>query len=67
MDFPGQLKYAEYSLFEISDETDGYKLKVGGFSGNAGNALKTHNNMKFSAKDRDLLERSGMRIVIQQT
>ena len=54
MDFPGEIKYAEYTLFEISDEQDGYRLKIGGYSGNAGDALKEHNNRKFSAKDRDV-------------
>ena len=53
MDFPGQIKYAEYSLFEISNEADGYRLAIGGYSGTAGDALIYHSNMKFSTKDRD--------------
>ena len=54
MDFPGQIKYAEYSLFEISNEADGYKLAIGGYSGTAGDSMNYHNGMKFSTKDRDL-------------
>ena len=53
MDFPGEIKYAEYKLFEISDEQDGYRLKIGGYSGNVRNSLASHNNMKFSTKDVD--------------
>ena len=50
---PGEAKYAEYSLFEIRDESDGYRLIIGGYTGNAGDSLTYHNNMKFSTKDRD--------------
>ncbi|XP_065058650.1 ficolin-1-like [Rhopilema esculentum] len=46
-------KYAKYSLFEISGEVDGYRLKVGGYSGDAGDSLARQNNMKFSTKDKD--------------
>ena len=53
MDFPGQIKYAEYSLFEISNEADGYKLAISNYSGNAGDSLFVHNGMKFTTKDID--------------
>ena len=52
-DLPG-LRYAEYSLFEISSESDGYRLTIGGYSGNAGDSLAYHNNIKFTTKDNDL-------------
>ncbi|XP_065058543.1 ficolin-1-like [Rhopilema esculentum] len=52
MDFADK-KYAKYSLFEISGESDGYRLKVGGYSGDAGDSLIYHNDMKFSTKDKD--------------
>ena len=52
MDF-AEKKYATYSLFEISGESDGYRLKVGGYSGDAGDSLNYHNDMKFSTKDKD--------------
>ncbi|XP_065058542.1 ficolin-2-like [Rhopilema esculentum] len=46
-------KYAKYSLFEISGELDGYRLKVGGYSGDAGDSLSFQNGMKFTTKDKD--------------
>ena len=46
-------KYAKYSLFEISGESDGYLLEVGGYSGDAGDSLAKQNKMKFSTKDKD--------------
>ena len=53
MDIPGEIRYAEYSLFEITNEADGYRLKIGGYSGNAGNSLDYQNGMKFTTKDHD--------------
>ena len=47
------LKYAEYSRFEISDESHGYNLTVKGYSGNASNSLGYHSGMKFSTMDKD--------------
>ena len=51
--------YAVYTTFKISSETDGYRLKVGGFSGNAGDSMSYHNGMKFSTKDQDNDEIAG--------
>ncbi len=48
-----KLFYATYTLFEIGNEADGYRLNIDGYSGDAGNSLKTHNGMKFSTYDRD--------------
>ena len=44
--------YAEYIKFEVLSESEGCQLKIGGFSGNAGDSLTYHNNQKFSTKDR---------------
>eukprot|EP00795_Rhopilema_esculentum_P000510 gene510-10190_t len=45
-------KYANYSLFEISGESDGYRLKVGSYSGDAGDSLIDHNDKMFATKDK---------------
>ena len=45
--------YAEYTTFRVSDESDKYRLTVGGYSGNAGDSLAAHNGMFFSTYDRD--------------
>ncbi|XP_059142926.1 ficolin-2-like [Physella acuta] len=39
--------------FNVSSETDGYRLKVGGFTGDAWNCLADHNGMMFTTYDRD--------------
>ncbi|XP_059166132.1 ficolin-1-like [Physella acuta] len=46
--------FAKYSRFSVYGEVEGYRLKVSGYSGNAGDALVfVHNNMKFSTFDKD--------------
>ncbi|CAG2186091.1 Angiopoietin-related protein 1,Veficolin-1,Ficolin-1-A,Ryncolin-1,Fibrinogen C domain-containing protein 1,Tenascin-N,Angiopoietin-related protein 7,Angiopoietin-related protein 6,Ficolin-3,Fibrinogen-like protein 1,Ficolin-1,Ficolin-1-B,Fibrinogen beta chain,Angiopoietin-4,Tenascin-R,Ryncolin-2,Fibrinogen C domain-containing protein 1-A,Microfibril-associated glycoprotein 4,Fibrinogen-like protein A,Ryncolin-3,Angiopoietin-2,Tenascin-X,Ficolin-2,Fibrinogenalpha chain,Tenascin,Angiopoietin-related protein len=45
--------YAKYQTFVVGDASSQYKLTVGSYSGNAGDSLKYHNGMKFSAVDRD--------------
>ncbi|XP_052084629.1 microfibril-associated glycoprotein 4-like [Mytilus californianus] len=52
-DFDNQVRYAEYEMFSIGDERDGYQLAVNGYSGDAGDSLLAHNGMKFSTFDRD--------------
>jgi hypothetical protein len=32
-DFEGNMRYAEYGLFDVADETDNYRLTVGQYSG----------------------------------
>ncbi|CAL4069975.1 unnamed protein product [Meganyctiphanes norvegica] len=44
---------AQYKDFSIGDEESGYKLYVGGYSGDAGDSLALHNGMMFTTKDRD--------------
>ncbi|XP_059159481.1 ficolin-1-like [Physella acuta] len=46
--------FARYARFQLYGEPEGYRLKVSGYSGNAGDALaQTHNNQKFSTFDKD--------------
>ncbi|CAG2230897.1 Angiopoietin-related protein 1,Veficolin-1,Ficolin-1-A,Angiopoietin-1,Fibrinogen C domain-containing protein 1,Ryncolin-1,Tenascin-N,Angiopoietin-related protein 7,Angiopoietin-related protein 6,Ficolin-3,Fibrinogen C domain-containing protein 1-B,Fibroleukin,Fibrinogen-like protein 1,Ficolin-1,Ficolin-1-B,Angiopoietin-4,Tenascin-R,Ryncolin-2,Techylectin-5B,Fibrinogen C domain-containing protein 1-A,Microfibril-associated glycoprotein 4,Fibrinogen-like protein A,Ryncolin-3,Angiopoietin-2,Tenascin-X,Ficolin len=52
-DFDGNKAYAKYSTFYIGDKSTNYKLTVKGYSGTAGDSLKTHNKQAFSTKDKD--------------
>ncbi|XP_059156087.1 ficolin-1-like [Physella acuta] len=52
--FKGKNYYAKYARIQVCSEIEGYRLKVSGYSGNAGDALtERHNNQKFSTFDRD--------------
>ena len=56
-DWNGVRVYAKYGTFNISDEQAKYRLKVGSYSGTAGDSLGPGdydlNNMAFTTKDRD--------------
>ncbi|WAR00477.1 ANGP1-like protein [Mya arenaria] len=52
-DWEGNITYAEYDTFMITDEVGRYALHVSGYSGNAGDSLSYHDGMKFSTKDLD--------------
>ncbi|KAM7088739.1 fibrinogen-like protein 1-like protein [Ciconia maguari] len=64
-DATNNTKFADYNLFSVEDESHGYRLRLGMYTGTAedamdsDNARKVHNNMKFSAKDRDQDTYSG--------
>lgn len=51
-DFGLNMVYAHYSNFSVGAGPD-YMLKVGSYSGNAGDSLTYHNLQKFSTYDRD--------------
>ncbi|XP_063986510.1 protein scabrous-like [Diachasmimorpha longicaudata] len=53
-DISGTKWMAEYNHFVVLSEETGYELQLGGYSGNASDAFSYQNNMKFSAKDRDM-------------
>ncbi|PKK18778.1 fibrinogen-like protein A [Columba livia] len=52
-------RFADYNLFSVETESQGYRLRLGTYSGSAGDGMAlnsasaTHDNMKFSTKDRD--------------
>jgi len=49
----GEKKYAQYSSFSISNESNKYRSTISGYSGNAGDSFTSHNNFYFSTKDAD--------------
>eukprot|EP00915_Cephaloidophora_sp_WS-2016_P005778 GHVH01007650.1.p1 GENE.GHVH01007650.1~~GHVH01007650.1.p1 ORF type:complete len:408 (-),score=33.20 GHVH01007650.1:57-1280(-) len=52
-DFEGGKRHAIYQNFRISSESDGYRLRVTNYTGNANDGLAHHIGMRFSTKDRD--------------
>nr|XP_034306825.1 fibrinogen-like protein 1 [Crassostrea gigas] len=58
-DYDGNKKYAEYSLFNVSDGNDHYRLTVSGYSGTAGDSLSSTvgdekaDGEMFSTTDKD--------------
>ena len=44
---------AEYSQFQVANESQNYQLDVGGYSGDAGNSLKQVEGAMFSTFDRE--------------
>jgi ficolin len=44
---------AMYTTFTVDKESENYRLSVGGYSGDAGDSLASHNGMAFSTFDRD--------------
>ncbi|XP_020900723.1 fibrinogen-like protein A [Exaiptasia diaphana] len=51
-DWDGSRKYAKYGTFSVGDESDKYRLSVGGYSGTAGYSM-AYKNSAFTTKDRD--------------
>ncbi|XP_035788558.1 ficolin-2-like [Anopheles albimanus] len=53
-DFDGITAFARYNRFQISDESDLYRLNIlGTYSGTAGDAMRRCLNMAFTTSDRD--------------
>ncbi|XP_078698505.1 uncharacterized protein LOC144926000 [Branchiostoma floridae x Branchiostoma belcheri] len=53
MGWDGEERYAEYSTFRVSGESDQYRLHVSGYSGTEENAMDLNNGQMFSTVDRD--------------
>ena len=52
-DFDGDVRYAEYTVFQVGDSDSKYRLTVSGYHGNAGDGLAYQNGRPFSTRDRD--------------
>ncbi|XP_073687738.1 uncharacterized protein fgl2b [Garra rufa] len=57
-DFEGVKEYAHYDNFSVADESQQYRLSIGGYSGTAGNAMQfsetyNHDQKLFTTPDRD--------------
>ncbi|XP_063915353.1 fibrinogen C domain-containing protein 1-like [Zophobas morio] len=53
VDWDDNKVYALYNYFKIGGRNDGYRLKVVGYSGTAGDSLVGHDGQKFSTMDKD--------------
>lgn len=58
-DWQGRQVFAEYNDFRLEPESDGYRLRLGSYSGNAGDSLSWHSNKAFTTLDRDKDAYSG--------
>ncbi|KAL0155053.1 hypothetical protein M9458_049316, partial [Cirrhinus mrigala] len=57
-DFEGVKEYAHYDHFHVANESQQYRLSIGGYSGTAGNAMQfsktyNHDQQLFTTPDRD--------------
>ncbi|XP_025102813.1 uncharacterized protein LOC112569286 isoform X1 [Pomacea canaliculata] len=49
----GERHYAEYSAFSVGGPDTKYRLQVSGYSGNASDSLRVHNNQGFTTHDQN--------------
>ncbi|CAK8686884.1 unnamed protein product [Clavelina lepadiformis] len=52
-DFDGHQRHADYSSFSIESAENLYRLRVSGYSGNAGDSLTYHEDWPFSTENSD--------------
>uniref|UniRef100_A0A7M5WVX1 Fibrinogen C-terminal domain-containing protein n=1 Tax=Clytia hemisphaerica TaxID=252671 RepID=A0A7M5WVX1_9CNID len=52
-------KHAKYSTFHIDSESNGYRLHIYGYSGDAGDGMTYQNGMKWTTSDQDNDLKSG--------
>ena len=62
-DFEGNNVYAKYSTFMVGPESDGYRLTIGEYSGDAGDSLTRYNGQTFVTKDCDRRSCSAISVV----
>ncbi|XP_028391631.1 ficolin-2-like [Dendronephthya gigantea] len=53
MDFKSTESFAKFETFNMTNESDKYRLTIGNYSGDGGDSLAVHNQMQFSTKDSD--------------
>ena len=66
-DWDNVTRYALYDTFAIGSEAEDYRLSIGGYSGNAGDAMWYHNGNRFSTSDRDNDRRENASCAKQST
>ena len=49
-DFEGDIRYAEYTTFNVSDESEKYRLSVGGYSGTSGDSMSYEGDSYWEAE-----------------
>lgn len=52
-DYEDERRHAVYRLFHVGSRDTAFRLSVGGYSGDAGDSLSSHNGAMFSTIDRD--------------
>ncbi|XP_035659562.1 uncharacterized protein LOC118404530 [Branchiostoma floridae] len=52
-DWVGMAVYAKYSTVYVSDEGNSYRIRLGEYSGDAGDGLRLGDRRRFSTKDKD--------------
>ncbi|KAI8747800.1 BgiBFREP22.3 [Biomphalaria glabrata] len=66
LEFNNTKYFAQYENFKVLSETEKYKLKIGKYSGNAGNNLLSHNNEFFTTYDSDN-DKSGVNCAVDRS
>ncbi|GFO15165.1 ficolin-1 [Plakobranchus ocellatus] len=66
LEYNGQSAFARYQTFSLDGEANNYTLRLGAYSGTAGDALASHKNMAFSTFDNDHDKHSANCAVIFQ-
>ena len=49
-DFEGDIRYAEYTTFNVSDESEKYHLSVGGYRGTSGDSMSYEGDSYWEAE-----------------